>query len=250
MVGGTGLETRPQAGASKRRSGRREASEVRRTAMNENKRSATRRPSREAGFTLVEIVIILVIIAIIAIIGIPAIYKMLGRSKLQGATQEVAVHLLMSRLEAMKMGFPVVVVPDYDAQTLFSFVDEDDDRVFDAGTDDEVYRLPVPGDTGARGVFFMGEDGIVGTATAPAESIDGLTPAGGNLRVAVFEPNGSIRNPGAFRLSDGKDPRMNLFEIRIAPQATARIEVRKWVYGGGGNPDAFRPYGAGLWDWY
>ena len=34
------------------------------------------------------------------------------------------------------------------------------------------------------------------------------------------------------------------------PMATARIELRKWTYGEGGDPDAFLPSGGGAWTWY
>ena len=100
-------------------------------------------------------------------------------------------------------------------------------------------------------VFFMGPNLVPGTDAAPGQSVDGLTPSG-TLRVAVFQPDGSIEDPGAFRLADGKTPEANVFEIRIEPAATARIEIRKWLYGGvsGSDPDAFFPAGGGVWKWY
>jgi hypothetical protein len=93
----------------------------------------------------------------------------------------------------------------------------------------------------------MGPGGSPGTAADPAESVDGLTVvAGTNLRVMVFGPDGSIRDPGALRIADAREPRRNVLEVRVAPQATARVEVRKYVY----EDLVFRPYGAGLWEWY
>jgi hypothetical protein len=106
----------------------------------------------------------------------------------------------------------------------------------------------VPSDLTRSGVFFMGPDLIVGVDGAHAQSLDGLTLVAGTP-VAVFEPNGSIRDVGAIRLGDGKAPRANIFEIRIEPEATARIERRKWIYGEGGS-DAFLPSGGGTWTWY
>lgn len=187
----------------------------------------------------------LVLLAIAASFGAPASVHMLGRSKLQGASQEVASHLHMARMEAMKLGRTVVVVPDYAAGRLFSYRDENDNLSFDAGVDRVVFNLPVPADAGRSGIHFMGPDGVNGTAETPGQSVEGLTVVGGgNLRAAVFQRDGSIRAPGAFRFADGKQPRANVLEVRVAPQATARVEVRKYVDGD------FHPYGSGLWNWY
>ena len=46
-----------------------------------------------------------------------------------------------------------------------------------------------------------------------------------DTNVAVFDSDGSVRVVGAFRTGDleGHD-----LEVRIEPQATARVEIRKW----------------------
>jgi prepilin-type N-terminal cleavage/methylation domain-containing protein len=203
------------------------------------------RERSDAGFNVFEMLIVLVLLAVAASFGAPASIQLFGRSKLQSASQEVAAHLVMARMEAMKMGRTVVVVPDYAAGRLFSYRDENDNLAFDDGVDRELFNLPVPADAGRSGVFFMGPDGVAGTAGAPAQSIEGLSAVGGgSLRAAVFQRDGSIRSPGAFRFADGKQPQSNVLEVRVAPQATARVEVRKYVDG------AFHPYGSGLWQWY
>jgi prepilin-type N-terminal cleavage/methylation domain-containing protein len=200
---------------------------------------------RDAGFNVFELLVVLVLLAVAATFGAPASVQMFGRTKLQGASNEVAAHLQMARLEAMKLGRTVVVVPDYAGGRLFSYRDENDNLSFDAGVDRVVFNLPVPSDAGRSGVAFMGPDGVTGTALAPAQSVEGLTLlSGGQLRAAVFQRDGSIRHPGAFRFADGKQPKANVLEVRVAPQATARVEVRKYVDG------SFQSYGSGLWQWY
>ena len=72
---------------------------------------------------------------------------------------------------------------------------------------------------------------------------------GPELFAAVFEPDGSIRDIGAFRIADDRGDPRNTLEVRVAPRATARIEVRKFVFGGPSGDD-FYPAGAGLWKWY
>jgi prepilin-type N-terminal cleavage/methylation domain-containing protein len=201
------------------------------------------------GFSLVEMLMVLAMIAIILAIGLPALNQQMVRGRLVGASEQISTHLHLARVEAMRKGFPVVVRPDFDRQHLVAFLDEDNDLVRDVD-ERQVYDLAVPGDLSRSAVFFMGPDLIVGTEGAPAQSIDGLTPVGGGARAAVFEPGGSIRDVGAIRVGDGKTPEANVFEIRVEPEATARIELRKWIYGEGGDPDAFLPSGGGTWTWY
>ena len=207
-----------------------------------------RHRTSERGFSAIELLIVTVIILALASVGIPALQKMLVRSKLSGSAREISVHLMNARMEAMRLARPVVVRYDYGGSDLEGFVDENDDLIRQDG-EDWVFDTPIP-PTGELGVFLMGEDLVEGTQAAPALSIDGLTPvAGGPFAVAVFEPDGSIRDLGAFRLADGKSPRANLFEVRIEPRATARIEVRKYVYDGP-NGDDYYPQGGNVWEWY
>jgi prepilin-type N-terminal cleavage/methylation domain-containing protein len=208
-------------------------------------RSCVPRPA--SGFGLIEILVVLALLALLAAFGIPALHKLFLQAKLTAAAHEVATHVLRSRVEAVKLARSVVVAPDYDSLDLVSWVDENDNQLFDPGSDAEIYRLRAPGSGGQRGIFFMGPDGPAGTFSAPAGSVEGFTPVGSSdFRVIVFDPDGSVRNPGALRISDLGSPRRNVLEVRVAPQATARVEVRKYIY----EQLAYRPMGAGLWEWY
>ena len=219
-------------------------------------RTATTAASASRGFTLLEMLLVLAIVIVIAGLGIPALQLMLTRSKLQGSAREISIQLGSARVAAMRLGRNVVVRPDYVAQTLVSFVDEDGDLTVDLN-EEELAALPIPGSGGPRGVYLMGPNGIAGTADEPAQSVDGLTQvAGENLRVAVFLPDGSIRDTGGLRISDGKD-QANVFEVRIEPAATARVEVLKFVYDDvsglnphGGPAGSWFPQGGNNWPWY
>jgi type II secretory pathway pseudopilin PulG len=208
---------------------------------------------RQEGFTLVEALIVFVIIAIIGGMAFPAARRQIWRAKLLSRSEEMGIHMLLARMEAMKHGFPVVVIPDYVSQTLTAFVDEDDDQVQDP-LERQVFALGA-GTSGHERIHFMGPNGVPGTAADPAESVVDFTPVpGGNLKAAVFEPDGSIRDTGAFRFADDRGDPRNTLEVRVSPRSTARIEVRKYVYGGGCTgtdlPACFYPAGAGLWQWY
>lgn len=216
------------------------------------------RNAKAAGFTLVEMMIVGVVLVIIAALGWPAIQKQMLKAKLTGTCEQISMHLLQARMEAVKQATPIVVMPDYDRSALVAFLDPNDNLVRDAG-EAELYTLGVAEAAGQSGVYFMGPDGTEGTASNPAQSVDGLTPVGGSssLRVAVFDPDGSIRDTGAFRVSDGKTPQANVLEVRAEPAATARVEVRKYIFGlarGDTSPDAqggaFYPVGGMVWEWY
>ncbi len=196
---------------------------------------------------MVEVLVSLSIVGLMASLIFPAMRHQIRKSKLGAGSSAISSHLLKSRFEAMKLGLPIVVVPDYVEQGLFAFVDADGDLAFDE-EERQLYRLSVPG---SQGLSFMGPDGQIGSADDPAESVVGFTEvgAGSSLRVAVFDPDGSIRDPGAFRLADGRQPQRNVLEIRVEPRATARVSVLKFLYEGP-DGDGFYPSGAGIWEWY
>jgi len=137
-------------------------------------------------------------------------------------------------------------------------------------TDYEVARYRLPGgnldETAVR--FWGAEDDAAGGANVTS----GLTPdPGGANQVAVFLANGSIRDVGGFRIAMGAardagvtadtDIYRNFFEISIDPQATAKVNVRKWVPKshltdiGLGTADSaylerFKYKGKWTWKWY
>jgi prepilin-type N-terminal cleavage/methylation domain-containing protein len=219
-------------------------------------------PRSAAGFTLVEMLVVTVIIVLLAAFGIPALQQMFNRSKLQGSAREIAVHLGSSRVTAMRMSRNVVVKPVFSQKRLVSFIDDNGNFIQDIG-EEEVSSLSLPGTGGGQQIYMMGPDGVAATDGDPAEALEGLTLADDededtpDPRVAVFMPDGSIRDQGGFRISDGKSP-ANMFEVRIEPPATARVEILKYVYGDtrGKNEAATTPAGSWFgqggnnWEWY
>jgi hypothetical protein len=209
-----------------------------------------------------EMLVVSLIILILAAFGFPALQQMLNRSKLQGSAREIAVHLGSSRIAAMRLGRNVVVRPSFAEKRLISFVDDNENFAQDLG-EEEISSLVIPGIGGDRGIRMMGPDGLEGTDDDPGSAIEGLTtivsadPDVPDVRIAVFEPDGSIRDQGGIRISDGKSP-PNVFEVRVDPPATARVEILKYVFGDNrgftrpGDPGTGSWFGQGanLWEWY
>jgi prepilin-type N-terminal cleavage/methylation domain-containing protein len=224
---------------------------------------STTRRSRTGGFTLVELLVVIALIAILSILGYPMLQNMIHRSKLEGFARETAILLRTARLAAIKAGgienfdatdptlrswrARAVVQLDLANNEVVAFVDLDaaggvqgqSDLIFNprAGaphktTDYELGRFKLP-----NGIHFESPDGSGG--------VSGLStnPAGvSEPNIAVFMPNGSIDTAGAFRLAD---ERGNFLEVQVAPQATARIEMRKW----NGTAWVAQDEGGERWEW-
>lgn len=178
------------------------------------------RASRCAGFTLIELFVVLLVLAIGMGLGIPALHNFVLRSRTEGFAREASMLLQRSRLEAIQSNRQVAVF--LDGEDLVAFVDADADGTFNPDpakpfrtVDWVIGRLSLPGD----GLAFKDPAGNEGEA-----SIDGFTDFAG-AQAAVFQPNGSVADEGAFRIADVRE---NFLELRIAPAATGRIEVRKW----------------------
>lgn len=171
-----------------------------------------------SGFSLLELLVVLAMLAIAMAFITPAIGPTLARAKLERATRETTTLLAQARMEAIQTGNPVHVRPDAAATTLESFADVNRDGIFNptAGaprktTDYVVRRLPLPSH-------------IDLAAPGSQPVLDGLTVQGGQ-RQAIFLPDGSIADVGAFRLADDRG---HFREVRIEPEVTPRTRVQHW----------------------
>lgn len=178
----------------------------------------------QSGFTAVEAILVVAIVGIVSVMLFPALGEMIRVAKMTGVTQEGAALLRRCRFESIKRGVPCRVAIDVTRREMLAFADvhgplltDPPDGVFKqivgqpAGVSDyEVGRKLLPG-----GIEFAFLD------ASGLDSVEGFT---GSAKEAVFRPNGSIEDTGAFRF---QDPRGNSLEVRVATTAAARIEVLK-----------------------
>ena len=178
----------------------------------------------------------LALLLTLALFSYPALQNLVGRSKIEGAARETAATLRRARQEAVRRGAPVVVRVEEAAGQLVAFVDVDRDLVLDPPTGSPA--------TDDLRLATLGTPTLVRYAGPPE---DPAAVAGFAAGLAVFRPDGSVEQQGAVRLGD---PKGNFLEVRVAPAATARVVVRKWVPREGGGGD-WRESGEGgqPWQW-
>ena len=202
---------------------------------------------REAGLTLLEVLVTSTMIVVAGSMGMPALLNYVQRAKLEGAAREAVMMLHATRLEAITRGAPAVVALDEGSGELVAFADVDGvgsldppDGVFNPHPDDPYrktdyelgrYQLPV----GIRLADPEGDEGL--------DSIEGFAnPLPLASRVAFFKIDGTVADDGAFRFAD---LRGNFLEARIAAISTARVEIRKW------DGSQWREPGeGGAWTWH
>lgn len=187
----------------------------------------THGPKRPGGFTLLEIMVVVAVVGIVALMGLPALQNMILRSKHEGAARRISMLIHQAKMEAVKQSVSTVVAidPATDSVTAFADVNADGDFKFDPDGSADYrttdYRIGATFSLPA-GVSFMRYD----ESTDPDHVADGfLDVTWSGTDVAVFESDGSVRVVGAFRTGDLEG---NFLEIRVEPQATARVQIRKW----------------------
>lgn len=177
------------------------------------------------GYSAVELLIVIAIIGILAAMGVPWIINIVHKTKMEGLLSKTGFMYHLARNEAVKQNFITVVRADLDASQITAFADLNGaalgtppDGIFnpidgepDKTTDYELATFDIP-----NGISFAAPDTLA--------VVDGLTAVAGE-RVAIFIADGSIVDIGAVRFGDA---RANFFEIRVAPQGTARVQIRKW----------------------
>ena len=211
--------------------------------------SRARSHRRRSGFTAVEMLIVVALLGILATIGMPLLMRVVHRAKMEALVQRTFVLIQIARSESISKNVNTIVRVDPEAGAVTAFADIDGPNAGDPPdfmfnpvdgeprhtTDYEIARYPLP-----VGIEFSAPDG--------EDQIDGFTevPGGDDEQVAVFAPDGSIDQVGAFRLGD---QRGNFLEIRVTPQATARVQVRKWTESDDGWGWYQRGEDQTVWNW-
>lgn len=205
---------------------------------------STRRPrSTRAGFTLFELLIVLALAVLILAMGVPSLLNMLARQRLEGPAREISTLALQARQEALSRGVPAVLAADGDA--VFAFLDIHGENA--TAPPDGIFN-PIAGAAYRSTDFRIGQrvelpNQVTLGGPGGSDGVVDFTDFDGTPK-AVFEPDGSIRDTGSFRLAD---VRGNFIAVRIAPRATGRVALLKYDDG----TSSWRANGEGghSWQW-
>lgn len=209
------------------------------------------------GFSFVEMVVAVAILGILAAIGFPPLLSYIHRGKIEGISSKTGFLTQRTRMEAMKRGVRTVVSIDPATGQVIAFADlhglnatDPADGLFNPigtmtprTTDYLIGSYPLP-----NGVSFASP-----TDTG-FDSVDGFVNPGNPDppdQQAIFQTDGSVLATGAFRFAD---ERGNYLEVRVAPQATGKTQVRKYDDTLPVNADGTHWYakreGGQPWTWY
>lgn len=184
------------------------------------------RPPRQAGFTLVELLITLALMAILLLIAVGPLDKFMHRGKVEGIARQTSSLMYRARFEAIQRSVPARVVADGPNRRVFAYVEMGGDTDFDAGVDRELGRYDLP-----AGVSFRANGGGENDAAAMKNML-GDPP----FQWVEFDGSGVVvKTPDAvpdllpaIRLADNRE---NYLEVKLAAFATGRVELRKWDEG-------------------
>jgi prepilin-type N-terminal cleavage/methylation domain-containing protein len=178
------------------------------------------RTARERGFTLIEMLVVLAILFTAVMMGLPYLMTQIEKSKLIGVASQTSGLMRLARLDAIKYSRRGLVVLNLTERKVQAFSDIDLDGCPSAA-DVRLAEVALP-----NGVSFKEPGGGVDATSVEGFTTCGSTPA----RVALFQSDGSVEDPGAFRFQSveigGGSP--NYLEVNVDPPATARIAIRKW----------------------
>lgn len=164
------------------------------------------------GFTLIEAVVVVLILGAVGVVAIPRVLESVHRSRFEGFLRQVQALMHQARLASVRRGVPALLWVDVDSTSARVAVSTGEPPLVVPAT------LAVAGPGGPNDAF----DGLTRIDAAIARR-DGEAREG-NVPALVFESDGSVRDAGAIRFADASG---NVFELRVAPQATARIAIRK-----------------------
>lgn len=176
------------------------------------------RKSKQAGFTLVELLIVIAIIGIAAGIAVPGIASWMAKVRLRSATSDLMVNLKMVRAEAVKRGQTCAVIFGQSVNgTTYDYI------VFVDGDNNLEYAGP-PNDTLLNSVLISTNyPGIILAANTFPNNDDGHPAVGFSSR-GISRNNVSPNTFGVGTITLRNNPSLRGKQVIMSGTGSVRIE--------------------------
>lgn len=180
------------------------------------------RHRRQAGFTMIEMLVVCAILFIATLMFVPNMIKAVERAQLRGAAEQTRALMQRARLAALNGQGTSRVVFDYGTERIYGWVDRNNDGIVDyterigevqlRPTAKLKLRLKSHDDATAEGAHAL-----ITWNTNPCGS---YCTTGGWV---AFNSDGTAQ-PGAVRFNDGY---WNYIEVRVGSAASGRVDIAK-----------------------
>ncbi len=188
--------------------------------------SEKRKIGRSTGFTVVEMIVGVAIIGVLFSISAPVVLRTIHTAKVSSVGYDCNILVRRAKSEAIKKNYPVAVKYHAGWNVLRAWVDVHGPTVTDPP--DFVY-LEDAGRPPTETDHEVGQCALPAAVSWGGPPDDAAITVGfttvGTDKIAVFEPDGSVRAIGTFRFGD---TRGNFLAIQVAPVATGRVTLLKW----------------------
>jgi type IV fimbrial biogenesis protein FimT len=135
--------------------------------------------NKQAGFTLIEIIVAFAVLAIVASIAVPGLLSQMPKWRLNGAARQVMGDLMAARMKAVKLNHRVKV--------FFFFVDDHQYRICDDVNEDDIVT-DLEGDVENRDIHNRYPDVTIISANDPVFSSRGTAA---NRTITLQNSSGS-----------------------------------------------------------
>lgn len=138
------------------------------------------RPSRQVGFTLMELLLAIAVLAILTTLALPAFTQFIANNRLAAEANEMVASFQFARSESLKRGVQVQVCSSADGATCGGDWDQGWIAMADpGGADEEVLRVWVPSDSQFQ---FTSSSTLIGFEP------NGFSTAGAEQQVEMMLP--------------------------------------------------------------